>query len=409
MATSSSTAGHNENSVQRDDDQLSLTTDPKLPSSLYWSVVLSENTKKLMEKGQGKQKCCVALGMMGDFDSRGTWEDGSMRFLHCVCKKLDQDMQSLNGTTLLTGIRAVKGWWTCDEKKLKSDTQMPVEEFEDWGSIPEDVWENARRNRIKRIQRRVSEASETFSLGNHRLQLFYHIDRIFEDKQFDAVVLNYDFDSVGWAQIRAYAQTHQIVLEDLFVKPEYRECGIGSKLLAKMEEFALSDAEFQEADNIVTVPIPREDVWKTDKYQAVKKFFVTNGYVWKYENAIQSVDYAAFSAEKKTDLAQEGVAEKSENLPRSSSPVLPVMRFTRPVSEANITRYLTLSPIVTVSLAYGNRGNIQVTESEGKRFLTGVRFEIYDGVQIYEVACPRRPRLSSELSKSDMLSRMTFR
>lgn len=393
---------------------MSLTPDSKSTSSGYWSAVYSKSTRKLLAKGQGKQNCCLAFGMMENFDARGTWKDGSMRFLHCVCKKLNRDMKFLNGTTLLTSIRAVKGWWTCDEKKLKSDIQMPVEEFEDWQSIPEDTWKSARRNRIKRIQRRVSEASETFRLGNHRLQMFCHIDHIFDDKQFDAVILNHGFDSVGWAQIRAYSQTHQIVLEDLFVKPEYRECGIGSKLLQEMEEFAFSDAVFRQAGNVVTVPIPREDVWKTDTYQAVKDFFVTRGYVWKYENAIQSVDYAAFSGTKKVDITQEGLAGERADPPRSSPPVLPIMKFTRPMSEANFNRYLTISPIVAVSLVYGKRNNIQVTGFEGNQFLTGVRFEIYDGVQIDEAACPRRPRLISEAPKSkqgdiNVLSRMTFR
>jgi len=107
--------GHSENIVKPDDNSLSNIPNLNSPPAL-WSHVLSENTKKLVDKGQGKQKCCVAFDLMVDFDSRGTWEDGSMRFLHCVCKMLDQDMPTLNGTTQLTSTRAVKGWWTCDEK-----------------------------------------------------------------------------------------------------------------------------------------------------------------------------------------------------------------------------------------------------------------------------------------------------
>ena len=56
MATISSTVEHSEQHVHPDDGQLSLTPDSKLPSSLHWSTVLSKNTKKLMEKGQGKLK-----------------------------------------------------------------------------------------------------------------------------------------------------------------------------------------------------------------------------------------------------------------------------------------------------------------------------------------------------------------
>ena len=311
-----------------------------------------------------------------------------MRFLHCVCKMLNQDMQFLNGTTLLTGVRAIKGWWTCAEGLLESDTQIPVEKFEDWQSISVDTWKNATENRIKRIQRRVFEASETFSLGNHELKLFCYGSRTLGDKQVDTVVLDHQFDSVGWAQIRAYAESHQIVLEDLFVKPEYQKCGIGSKLLTIMEDFAFSDAYFRTTSNVITVPIPREDVWKTDKYHAVKDFFLARGYVWKYENSIQAVDYAAFTAEKKADFSRETVAQMRERLPCASSPVLPIMTFTRPVSEVNIKRYLTVAPIVLVTLAYGNRDDIRLVESHGQQILSGVTFEIYDGVLIYEVSCP---------------------
>lgn len=376
---------HSENVVKPCDDPLSEIPNFKLPSSIRRSMVSSENTKKLLEKGQGKQNCCVAFDLMVNFDSKRTWEDGSMRFLHCVCKMLDQDMPSLTGTSLLTGIRAIKGWWTCDEKVLESDTAIPVAAFEDWQSIPKAAWENARRNRIKRITRRVTTAAETFSLGNHKLQLFYHIQRIFEDKQFDAVILDSDFDSVGWAQIRAYAQTHRIMLEDLFVKPEFRRCGIGSKLRQEMEDFAFSDPEFREIGNIITVPISRIDVC-LDKYQAVKQFFETNAYVWKYESAIPgAVDYAVFSAVIKADATQ-----KRKNLPRSSLPVLPIVSFIRPPSVPNIKRYLSVSPIILASLVYGKRNNT------GKQFPT--RIQVHDGIQIFEGACPRMPVQQKEPS-----------
>lgn len=317
---------------------------------------------------------------MVNFDSRGTWEDGSVRFLHCVCKMLDQDMPSLKGTTLLTAIRAVKGWWTCDEKVLESDTATPVATYEDWKSIPEAAWENARQNRIKRIKRRVTTAAETFSLGNHKLQLFYHIHRIFEDKQFDVVILNSDFDTVGWAQIRTYALAHRIMLEDLFVKPEFRRCGIGSKLRQEMEDFAFSDNEFRQVGNVITVPISRIDVC-LDKYQAVKQFFETNAYVWKYESAIPwAVDYAVFSAVRRADATP-----RRKDPPRLSPPVLPVASFIRPPSDANIRRYLSVSPVMLPSLVYGKRDNT------GKQSITS--FQVHDGVQIFEGACPRIPVL----------------
>lgn len=348
-----------------------------------WSRVLSENTKKLVENGQGKQSCCAAFDLMVDFDSRGTWEDGSMRFLHCVCKMLDQDMPSLTGTSLLTSVRAVKGWWTCDEKLLESDTSIPVARFEDWQSIPRLAWENARRNRIKRIKRRVVTAGESFSLGNHKLQLFYHIQRIFEDKQFDVVILDSDFDSVAWAQIRAYAQTHRIMLEDVFVKPQFRRCGIGSKVLREMEDFAISDPEFREASDTITVPIPRIDIWIPDRNQAVKQFFETNAYVWKNESAIPgAIDYAVFSVAKKADPAQ-----GRKNLPHSSPPVLPVVSFIRPPSPANIIRYLSASPIIIASLVYGRR------DGTGKQYIT--RVQGHDAIRIFEGACPRMPVLRS--------------
>jgi GNAT superfamily N-acetyltransferase len=335
----------------------------------------------LLEKGQGKQNCCLAFDFMVNFDSRGTWEDGSVRFLHCVCKMLDQDMPSLKGTTLLTAIRAFKGWWTCDEKILQSDITIPVATFEDWKSIPEAAWENARQNRIKRIKRRVTAAAEVFRLGNHNLQLFYHIHRIFEDKQFDVVILSSDFDIVGWAQIRTYTLAHRIMLEDLFVKPEFRRCGIGSKLRQEIEDFAFSDNEFRQVGNVITVPIPRIDVC-LGKYQAVKQFFEKNAYVWKYQSAMAwAVDYAVFSAERKADATP-----RRRDQPRLSPPVLPVAIFIRPPSDENIRRYLSVSPVTLSTLVYGKRDNT------GKLSIT--RLQAHDGAQIFEGACPRMPVLS---------------
>jgi hypothetical protein len=151
--------------------------------------------------------------------------------------------------------------------------------------------------------------------------------------------------------------------------------------------------EFRKASNIITVPIPRIDVWIPDKYQAVKRFFETNAYVWKNESAIQgAVDYAVFSAVKKADANQKGCAflRKRKNPPRSSPPVLPVVSFIRPPSVANIGRYLSVSPIILASPVYGKRNNA------GRQFPT--RIQVHDGIQIFEGACPRMPVQQKEPS-----------
>jgi hypothetical protein len=38
-----------------------------------------------------------------------------MRFLHCVCKMID-DGRPMKGTTRVSALRAMRGWGTCEEE-----------------------------------------------------------------------------------------------------------------------------------------------------------------------------------------------------------------------------------------------------------------------------------------------------
>ena len=67
-----------------------------------------ERIRQILAKGQGKQDCCLAFVEMIIGCYHGTWGNGSMRFLHCVCKMIDDGRPAI-GTTSVSVHRAMKG------------------------------------------------------------------------------------------------------------------------------------------------------------------------------------------------------------------------------------------------------------------------------------------------------------
>ena len=283
----------------------------KLASSFRVDVDRSRIPPKILsviDRGQGKQPCCVAFTHMNSHVYRGTWGGGSVRFLHCMCKMLDGGLASGLGTTMLTGVRAEKGWWTCEEDLWPSNVDLSVDEFADWRSIPREAWEDAKKKRIRSNKARVvARRSSTVNIRGQTFRLLsnYFEGRILrEDRQFDIMVIDKEFDTVAWAQLRAYVKLGKIVLEDLFVKPEARRVGIGSELIRRIEHFSCLDAGFLGVSGEITVPIPRVDIWLPCRHQAAKTFFVNNGYVWQDTQSISGPEYSLFTARKKLPCAQ---------------------------------------------------------------------------------------------------------
>jgi GNAT superfamily N-acetyltransferase len=267
-----------------------------------------ERIRDVVAKGQGKQPCCVAFTHMMDRILIGTWGNGSVRFLHCVCKMLDSGMPSISmGTTMLTGIRAEKGWWTCEEEFWPSDISLSISQFEDWKSIPQHAWEDARKKRVRK--NRVFAASRSgvvVEVGgeSHQLVTNYETDVFEKDKQIDFLVMDEDFDTIAWAQVRSYIDQRKVVLEDLFVKPEKRRMGLGSELLSRIEYVTCSDKTFREASNEITVPIPSVDIWLPIRNLALREFWAKNGYRWQNTKIVPGREYSVFTASKKLSCGE---------------------------------------------------------------------------------------------------------
>jgi GNAT superfamily N-acetyltransferase len=276
-----------------------------LPSKAMRELDLDRVPKEIlqvMKKGQGKQNCCVAFAIMNDHLYRGTWDSGSMRFLHCICKMLDGGMRPELGTTWLTGIRAEKGYWTSEEKLWPSDVDLELREFEHWQRIPNVAWEDARKRRIESNKTRFSLQHVTsVSINGRDLALFVNCKSKLAggDKQYDLVLFDTEFERIAWVQFRAYHKNKGIVLEDLFVKQEARRCGIGSDLLQRSESIVCSDQDFRAASDEITVPIPRVDIWLPDRNVAVREFFKKNGYSWKNRQVVPGPEYSVLTALKK--------------------------------------------------------------------------------------------------------------
>jgi GNAT superfamily N-acetyltransferase len=222
---------------------------------------------------------------------------------------------------MLTGIRAEKGWWTCEEDLWVSNVDLSRSEFEDWRSIPLEAFEDAKRKRIRKNKALFnSRASMIINLGRQRYRLIANAEKqLFEkDKQIDILLVkDSDFDTVAWAQVRAYVDHGKVVLEDLFVKPEVRRMGIGSELLRQIEYLTCFDRVFREVSEEITVPIPTVDIWLPMRHQTVKAFYARNGYKWNDTKIVPGREYSIFTASKKLACAQ---------IPKESNSITTVVR-----------------------------------------------------------------------------------
>ena len=267
-----------------------------------------EEIRRILAKGQGEQDCCEAFVEMEDCCYfRGTWGNGSVRFLHCVCKMID-DGRPKKGTTSISVRRAMKGWGTCEEELWPSDVDLSKSEFEDWKSIPQEAWEDAKRKRTQANKTMAaSRPFVTVNINGRDFRLFTHFFDFpgGEDKQYELMVIDPEFETVGWATLRAYVSSNQIILEDLFVKSEFRRAHIGMSLLSRIEEISCLEEPFSSLNHEILVPISIPDAGPT-RYNATRDFFKTNGYVWENSDPVRRYPFtwSIFTAVKKMDCAQ---------------------------------------------------------------------------------------------------------
>lgn len=271
--------------------------------SIEANLLPGRNIEDVIKKGQGGQSCCVAFALMNMHRYQGIWGNGSIRFLHCICKMLDGGISG--GTTALTGIRALKGWWTCDENLWPTDIDLSTQEFEDWQNIPKEAWQDARQKRVQRNRDLVASwPTETLNFDGRVFRLLTSCtnDILGEDKQFDLTIIDEEIDTVAWVQLRAYVKSKQITLEDLFVKSEFRRLDIGSRLLQRIERISCLDSGFYGLSSEIIVPIPEVDIRLPDRLEVVKEFFRKNGYVWKDAESVMGREYSIFTAVKTLPL-----------------------------------------------------------------------------------------------------------
>jgi GNAT superfamily N-acetyltransferase len=267
----------------------------------------------ILRKGQGlgnDHDYCVAFSVMGDLCYRGTWDNGSVRFLHCVCKMID-DGTPVKGTEPLSGRRALKGWGTCDEDLWPSNVNLDPSEFEDWKRIPAAAWDDARQKQIKSNKAWSTSAPNTIvNIGGTVFRLFRFpsaFDRIGEGRgyQFNLTLLDSEFETVAWTILCGYVEKKRIVIEDLFVKPRFRRQNLGTWLLTQVEQICCRESVFAEFSKMVLAPIPIPDAGPV-RYSAVKAFFQKNGYEWQNYGSIRSpLFYSIFTALKQLDCAHQ--------------------------------------------------------------------------------------------------------
>ncbi len=265
--------------------------------------------QNILNKGLDMKKhpYCVAFSMMQMMCYQGTWGNGSFRFLHCVCKMID-DGRPQGGTTMISAQRVMRGWGVCDEDLFPSDVDLEKSEFEDWKRIPNEAWENAERKRIQ-TSKALVESGSGLSLKNNgqELHLFTYPSNLLrgQDRQFDLLVVDSVFETVAWTTLRAYVANDQIVLEDLFVKPQFRQkAHLGSMLLHRIEQIACLEEPFSKMKHQILAPLSIPDAGPV-RYNAVRAFFLANGYVWKSTDPIRRnpFEWSSFTALKDLDCS----------------------------------------------------------------------------------------------------------
>jgi len=267
----------------------------------------------ILRKGQGlgnDHDYCVAFSIMGDLCYRGTWDNGSVRFLHCVCKMID-DSTPVKGTEPISGRRALKGWGTCDEDLWPSNVDLDPSEFEDWKRIPAVAWDDGRQKQIKSNKAwSISAPNTIVNIGGMVFRLFRYpsaLGRIGEGRghQFNLTLLDTEFETAAWTILCAYVERKRIVIEDLFVKPRFRRQNLGTWLLTQIERICWSESAFAECTKVVLAPIPIPDAGPV-RYDAVKAFFLKNGYEWQNSGSIRSpLFYSIFTALNQLDCAHQ--------------------------------------------------------------------------------------------------------
>jgi len=147
----------------------------------------------------------------------------------------------------------------------------------------------------------------TAKINGRDLRLFTHSFSVLrgEDKQYELIVIDPEFETVAWATLRAYVSSNQIILEDIFVKPEFRRAHIGMRLLHRIEQISCLEKPFSNLNHEILVPISIPDAGPT-RYNATRDFFVTNGYVWKNTDPVRRYlfTWSIFTAVKKVNCAQ---------------------------------------------------------------------------------------------------------
>jgi Tfp pilus assembly protein PilF len=187
-----------------------------------------------------------------------------------------------------------------------SDVDLGKSEFEDWKSIPSAAWEDAKQKRI-RNNKVLAESwpSQTVKVAGKDYRLFTHCyNGRGKNRHYSLTLIDAGFETVAWASLSSYVESGQIILEDLFVKPEFRRSHHGTRLLHRIEQICCLEEPFSQMKHEILVPISIPDAGPT-RYNVTRDFFITNGYVWKTTEPIRryAFTWSTFTAVKALDCA----------------------------------------------------------------------------------------------------------
>lgn len=231
---------------------------------------------------------CVTESLFAMLKYRDTdMANYSRRFHFAICKLLDGGLEG--GTTVLTGHRAIKGWFPCVEKLFPSDRALPAKEYGNWTKIPKEAWLDSRRETIERgfdqinyflISKQAHYINEITCSGKDFLVI---IQSLYGMKSVAAIkttlfidVYSKDGMIIGWVVMDFRVNDHAILISDFYIKDAFRNIGVGRTLINVIHGLTKLAACHKKWE--IDCWIPAIDINTADKKIRVLNFFRRNNF-----------------------------------------------------------------------------------------------------------------------------------
>jgi len=237
----------------------------------------------------------------------------SKRF-HFALSKMIDGSNTYGGVSGLAAQRAFKGWIPCSEKKFRSDRTLSEKTYGDWQLIPKKAWKDSKKKTeekgdliiqyFKKYTKNVFVLEEKIDIEGKMFTLLAQSEIGWKsidgsDISFSFAMYDENYLIAGWLEVSAYWEKQFIKINDLYIKTEYRNKGIGSKLIKSLIDW-VSVQEIPKNFHIIHF-LPVIDVCTNERKNTAINFIKKNDfYVSLIEQTQQQdIEYSMILAEYK--------------------------------------------------------------------------------------------------------------